>query len=268
MFSWFFSTSTPTEQDGLKVLDHLRYTSDVEFFMKTLKSAVSIWPGIHVAFLPQFANGELLESSVEMLKAMMAEWPEDLAVPMAGLLNANSIVAAKAMGSEKSKFNTLYYTPVRNALKMTAEDFRKFLVTTRKGWDVVLRTCETTKPYCLCLFNEPLMFNITNIKCNEDIPIITMYKGEIKRHPYMYDPVETPLETPLTQKDIYTLQKEAKTKEPIVIIASNIGENVYLPNNVWVVFTNSTKSWGDRVIPFFHEKGHSVLTNMIDFLQE
>jgi len=84
----------------------------------------------------------------------------------------------------------------------------------------------------------------------------------------MYDPVETPLETPLTQKDIYTFQKEAKTKEPIVIIASNIDENVYLPENVWVVFTNSTKSWGDRVIPFFHEKGHSVLTNMIDFLHQ
>lgn len=267
MFSWLYS-HTPKEEDALKVLDYLRYTSNVEFFMRVLKSAVETWPEIHIAFFKQYVDGkDLLESSVDMVKMMMIEWPEDLSKPMAGLLNANNIVAAKAMGSEKSKFNKTYYTEVRKAIKMSPTDFRAFLVEARKGWDLVNKNYDTTKPYCLALFNEPLVFNITNIKCNEDIPIISMYKGEINKHDYMYDPTKTQLETPLTQADVYKLQKNLDQDVPLVIISTNIDENVVPPKNVWLIFTETTKSWGDRIVPFFHEKGHSVIVNLMDFLE-
>lgn len=267
MFGWFFPSSSPTKQDALAVLDRFRYSSDVEFMVKTLKNAMDTWKNIHVSFLSQLAKGESYESTVELMKGMMTEWPEDLAQTMSDLLKSENVCAAKAMGSEKSKFNKQYYTLVRNAMKMSSEDFRKFLVAIRKGMEDAPLVVEGTKPYCLCLFNEPLVFNITNLKCNEDVPIITLYKGVIKRHPYMYDPVETQLDAPLTQNDVYTLQKEAKTNVPLVILAANIDENVVLPENVWVVFTESTKSWGSRIVPFFNENTNSVLLNMINLLE-
>lgn len=267
MWSWLFSSKEPTEKEALTVLDFFRYTSDVEFFMTTLKGAVEKWPGIQSTFLKEFATGQVLEATVEMVKAMMIEWPEELKPVMAGLLKAENVVAAMAMGSEKSKFNKSYYTLVRDEMKMQSEEFRKHLVSIRKGWEVVSKTFPSTKPYCLCLFNEPLVFNITNIPCNKDLPIITMYKDKVEKHEYIYDPTNLLLEKPLMQKDIYEFQKHANTEHPIVIITGNVDKNVVVPENVWIVFTNSTDSWGDRIIPFFNEKGHSVLKNMIDFIE-
>lgn len=266
MWKWLFSSKEPTEEDALGVLDYFRYTSDVDFFMKSLKSAVEKWPGIQTTFLKQFASGQVLEATVEMIKAMMIEWPEELKPVMAGLLKAENVVAAMAMGSEKSKFNKSYYALVRDEMKMQSEEFRKHLVGIRKGWDVVSKTFPSTKQYSLCLFNEPFVFNITNIPCNQDLPIITMYKENVEKHEYLYDPTNLPLDTPLTQKNVYEFQKHASKEHPIVIVAGNVDENVYVPENVWIVFTNSTKSWGERIVPFFNEKGHSVLKNMMDFM--
>jgi len=266
MFGWLFSSKAPTEEDALKVLNYLRYTTDVEFFMVTMKSAVERWPDIHKTFMPLLATGDALEATVEMIKAMMKEWAEDLVPVMAAVLNAESVVAAMAMGTEKSKFSEGYYTLVRNEMKMPSNDFRKHLVTIRKGWEVVARNFPVTKAYNLCLFNEPIAFNITNISCNVDVPIITMYRDQVEKHEYIYDPTNLPLDAPLTQRHVYDFQKHASSEHPVVIITNHIDENVYPPENVWLVFTESTKSWGDRIVPFFHEKGHSVLTNMVDFI--
>lgn len=256
MWNWFFGEKTYTVDEVLQTLKYFRYLSNNEFTVKFLKDLLPKYPGIHKRFMHSFENGEIMESNVDLLKRLMNEWPEDLAPEMAFLLKAKNVVAGMAIGTEKSTYSEKYFHLVRNILQMTLQDFRKYIVEIRKTWDVVARTWPSTQSYSICLYNEPLNITITH-------PLIyTYYKKSLKLHEHVYDPIEINVPHPLT--DLTSVLKGIP-KRPVVVICSSIGPGVVVPDGVWLVFTETTQSYGPRIVPFFHEKGHSVLKNLLDF---
>jgi hypothetical protein len=187
---------------------------------------------------------------------MMTEWPEDLCESMKMLIKKDNILAGMAMGTERSSYNTNYYTLVKNSLNMTHSEFRKKLVDLKGLWDVIVRIYPQTRQYTICLHNEPLNYKITNSI------IYTCYRDVLKMHEYIYDPVETQLNTPLNSP-IWNYIKQ----RPLVIITSNIDAQMDPPKDVYLIYTESTKSWGARILPYFNEKGYSVVRNFIDFYE-
>lgn len=255
MWSWFFPKKC-TEADAMHTLKYIRYTSDNDFFMKCVRDAMVEFPKIHCRILESFAEGDIMESNCGAVKNMMIEWPEDLAPIMAKLLKSQNVLAGMAMGTEKSTYNGNYYNLVKMQMGCTLGEFRKQLVEIKKLWDIVPRNYPQTIPYTICIHNEAINYKVT-------APVIyTCYKDIIKMHEYMYDPVETPLNTPLTTP-IWNYIKP----RPLVIITANIGPQMNPPENVYLIFTESTKSWGTRIYPYFNEKGHSVIRNFMDFIQ-
>lgn len=266
MWKWFFSSNEPTEEDCLKTLEYLAYISSGDFCIETIASAKEKFPNIHKSLFTKVAYVPSTVTAMTLLKNMMVEWPDDLIPSMKDVLTRDipSVNASMAMGSEKSKFNTSFYTKVRDALSLRSSEFRALLKSIKENLnDLHTVNVDVTQEYCLCLFNEPINIHISNISCNKDIPILSMYKGEIEEHEYMYEPTNSPLETPLTMDDVNILRK--KTDKPLVIITSHVDEGVIPPENVFVVFTETTKSWGSQVIPFFNEGSYSALKNAIDF---
>lgn len=258
MWKWLFGEKTYTSAEVLQTLRWCRYTSNNDFTVKLITDLIITYPDIHKQFLASFEQGEIMESNVDLIKKLMNTWPEDLAPVMTNLLKCKNVAAGMAIGTEKSTYSESYYHLVRNLIQMTSHDFRRYCVEIRKMWDVVARTYTTTKPYSICLFNEPLNFKIDHRH------IYTYYKNTLKSYDYVYDPVEINNSSPLL--DVYPVVKNIKNK-PIVVICNSVGPGITPPEGVWIVFTESTKSFGPRIVPFFMEKGHSVLKNFLDFVE-
>jgi len=255
MWSWFFPKKY-TEVDVYNTLQYCKYSSNNACTIRTIKDTLPHYPNIHSKILLGFLTGDILESNIELVRMMMNEWPEILAPVMYKLLENDNILAGMAMGTERSGYNTNYYKLVKNCSNMSLGEFRRKLTSIKELWDVIPRVFPQTREYTICLHNEPLNYKITNRI------IYTCYRDIIKMHEYIYDPVETLLNLPLA-KPIWNYI----TQRPLVIITSSIETQMEPPKDVYLVFTESTKSWGPQILPYFNEKGYSVIRNFIDFYE-
>jgi len=169
---------------------------------------------------------------------------------------------AIAIGTEKAKWNKEFYHKIRVLKSMEMAEWRKFLKEVRKRENYIAPEKTEVRYYTLGLFNEPLHRVVINTS-GQDVPVISVYKGAVHKNKHCRSPIEIPLDTPLTQKDLNIFLKE-KRDEPMVIIAKNIGKGVSPPEDVYICFMNDSESFGKGIYPYISNNDVSSTISFFD----
>jgi hypothetical protein len=156
---------------------------------------------------------------------------------------------AFAIGVEKSNYNNNFYHKIRVILGMEQGQWRKFL-SSLKSYEFKPHVFPKTLDYICGLFNEPLDYTCKNPSSKNNI--LSLYKGYIYKNKHLRTPIEVPLDIPFSQQDFHSFV-EFLGDEPIVIITKHIDKNVTVPNNFYLIFTETTQSFGDRILSYVGE---------------
>lgn len=269
MFEWlFYSTNNPCEQDILNTLSYFFECENEQLFVSILNRAIEEKSGIHVEFFRNMCeNARFTKHTVNIAKNMLVKWHSDLIDVSSEYLRKENSIVAFAIGSEKSKFNKLFYEPIRKSLSMNNEEFRKFLSKLRKySHDEIESNITSTQKYNLCIFGDPIAHMIENVPCNDDIPILTVYKNKINRYPDIYNSLNVTDSTPLSQENVDLIMDNVVSDYPVFIICECVGKDLVLPPNVYAVYTKNTQSWGKQFVPYTISNRYDIFKNALDFV--
>jgi hypothetical protein len=204
----------------------------------------------------------IIPYSSELVKRLLIAYPQpkwNVCLQVSKLLVENTptaTVCANAIGTEHAKYNKEFYHKLRVLKGMEMGQWRKFLALLRgEKLDVVKAK---SKPYTLGLFNEPFGTSkkiLGNPSIDNDI--LSLYKGHVYRNRIMRVPVEIELDDEFKQADFHGFAS-GMIDESLVIITKHIGEGVIPPKNVYLVFIESSKSFSERILPYFEEASHNL----------
>lgn len=268
VFSFFGFFSSPKPKPNLeRFLRMLWLSNRPEWVSKQIEYLTETDKGVPVLFLTLLNNSIITPHTSEIIKNLLItyskpEWNVCLQVSkMLSSANAQlELVCVLAIGSEKSTYNREFYHKIRVLKTMEIGAWRKYLTNIKTVTKQVFKEYQKTIDYTLVLFNEPLNYTSKNPSKTQDI--ISLYKGNIYKNKIMRTPIEVSLDTPFEQRDLHLLVDYIK-EEPVVIITKTISENVIPPSNVFVVFMDSSKSYGPNILPYIGEQSTFSLIDLI-----
>lgn len=244
----FSSKSSPEIQGFLKLL---WFSSRIDWISDIIEQLVKIEPKAHIMFLNCLEEKSVTQSTSAIIKKLLIKYYslDGLCLQVSKMLHENTAIGracAFAIGVEKSND---YYHKLRALVGMEQGQWRKFL-SSLKSHEFKQHVFPKTLDYICGLFNEPLNYTCKNPSSKNNI--LSLYKGHIYRNKHLRTPIEVSLDIPFSQKDFHFFV-EFLGDEPIVIITKHIDKNVIVPNNFYLVFTETTQSFGERILPYIGE---------------
>lgn len=269
MFSLFNFFATKEEPKLESFMKMLWLSPRIDWVDKILEQLLEKDSNSIVIFLNQLSESLVTRHTSEIVKNILIKYNHskwNVCMAVCKLLVPDTFVGAacaQAIGNEKSSYNKDFYHKIRVFKAMEMGVWRKFLQSCRNKMDEFQPSLKTkTIEYSCGLFNEPLNFTLKNPSSTNNI--LSLYNGRIYKNQIMRTPIEVPLDIPFSQKDFHSFAEHAGS-EPLVIICKHIGEGITVPKDFYLVFTETTKTFGERIYPFVEV----VSTwNLLDTIQQ
>lgn len=223
------------------------------------------------SFMARLQESHVTAHSSTIIKQLLITYPkpeQDVCKQVSLLLVTDSCVGvacATAIGNEKHTYNKQFYHKIRVLKGLEQGDYRKLLTEIKGSVVTSPPLASSATKYTLGLFNEPIPHVVKNPSDKHDI--MSVYKGYAYRNKILRTPIELPLDIPFVQKDFH-LFAEVVGDEPMVIVVRHIGPDVVVPKGYFLVFVESTKSFGERILPFVDGITESNLLDVIGYLNE
>lgn len=256
MFGYISSLFTSKEKPQLSQFLKLLWLSHrVEWVMSLIGQLETIESNVPVLFLQQLTENHVTKYTSEIVKQLLIKYPkpeQGVCLEVSKMLKEDTFIGAacaQAIGNEKNtNWNKEFYHKIRVLKSLEIGPWRKYLQAVKAKLDELRPILETkTTEYTLGLFNEPLNFTVKNTSSTQEI--LSLYNGRMFKNKVLRTVIEVPLDRALTQKDFH-LFAEYMSNEPLVIITKHVDADVKPPKNMYVVFMESSKSFGERILPF------------------
>lgn len=256
IFTYLASLLASKEKPQIdKFLRLLWLSHRVEWVINLCEQLVSIEPKVHILFLQQLTENHVTKYTSEIIRQLLIKYPKpehNVCLEVSKMLKEDTFIGAAcavAIGSEKNtSWNKEFYHKIRTLKQLEIGPWRKYLNSVKEKINELCPILETKSvEYTLGLFNEPLSNSTKNTSSTNEI--LSLYNGRMFRNKHMRTCVEIALDLPLKQSDFHMFA-EHMGDEPLVIITKNLDEKITVPKNMYVVFIDSTKSFGERIFPY------------------
>jgi phage host-nuclease inhibitor protein Gam len=255
MFGYLTSLfTTPQKPELNQFLKMLWLSHRVDWVMSLIGQVESIEVNVPVLFLQQLTEANVTKYTSEIVKQILIKYPKPengVCLEVSKMIKEDTFIGgscAHAIGNEKNTYNKEFYHKIRVLKSLEIGPWRKFLQSVKAKLDELRPNLETkTIEYTLGLFNEPLNFTVKNTSSTQDI--LSLYNGRMFKNKVLRTVIEVPLDGALKQCHFHNFA-EHMGDEPLVIITKHVDVDVKPPKNMYVVFLESTKSFGERILPF------------------